>query len=138
MNRIAQILTAFCCALAIANPIALAQETDWKVGVARVKVTPPQPVFMAGFEARNKPYEAIQDDLFAKVLALQDNASGRGVLVTSDLIGFPAEIATPLRERIAKAANTTAGSVIINSSHTHTGPTLSLDPTPREGKALAD
>jgi hypothetical protein len=60
------------------------------------------------------------------------------VLITSDLIGFPAEIATPLRERIAKEAKTAASAVIINSSHTHTGPTLSLDPTPREGRALAD
>src|SRR5205085_12155631 len=33
---------------------------------------------------------------------------------------------------------TDAKSVIISSSHTHTGPTLSLDATPREGKSLAD
>jgi len=54
------------------------------------------------------------------------------------LIGFPAEIATPLRDRIAAKTKTPAKSVLINSSHTHTGPTLSLDPTPSEGRALAD
>jgi neutral ceramidase len=123
---------------ALATSLCHAQEAEWKVGVARVKVTPTQPVFMAGYAARNKPYEAIHDELFAKVLVLQDKEGGRGVLVTSDVIGFQAEIATPLRERVAKQAGTSAGSVIINSSHTHTGPALSLDPTPREGLAMAD
>src|SRR5262245_32542506 len=138
MNRCFCVAAVLYFWLAFIDSLAQGQEADWKVGVARVKVTPPQPVFMAGYAARSKPYEAIHDDLFAKVLVLQDNAGARGVLVTSDLIGFPAEIASPLRERIGKATNTSANSVIINSSHTHTGPTLSLDPTPREGRALAD
>jgi neutral ceramidase len=127
-----------CSLLACLQPSGHAQDPDWKVGVASTKITPPQPVFMAGYAARNKPYEAVHDDLFAKVLVLQDKEGACGVLVTSDLIGFPADIATPLRERIAKAANTAASAVIINSSHTHTGPTLNLDSTPREGRALAD
>src|SRR5262245_657994 len=138
MTQIARYLAVLCVVAALATSPSEAQEADWKVGVGRVKITPPQPVFMAGYAARNKPYERIHDDLYAKVLVLQDKEETRGVLVTSDLIGFPADIATPLRERIAKEANTAASSVIINSSHTHTGPTLSLDPTPREGRALAD
>src|SRR5207302_3893980 len=71
-------------------------------------------------------------------LVLEDKSGTRGVLVTSDLIGFSAEIATPLRERISSKTKTAANSVIVSSSHTHTGPTLSLDPTPRESKSLAD
>src|SRR5207237_8875923 len=93
---------------------------------------------MAGYASRNKPYESVHDDLFAKVLVLEDKSGNRGVLVTSDLIGFPAEIATPLRERVASAAKSAASSVIVHSSHTHTGPTLNLDPTPREGRSSAD
>src|SRR5262249_17426677 len=81
---------------------ATAQEGDWKMGVARVKITPPQPVFMAGYAARNKPYESVHDDLYAKALVLEDKGGTRGALITSDLIGFPAEIATPLRQRIAE------------------------------------
>jgi neutral ceramidase len=115
-----------------------AQDTDWKVGLARVKITPPQPVHMAGYSARNKPYESVHDDLFAKVLVLEDKAGTRGVLVTTDLIGFSAQIATPLRERVAAKTKATANSVIVSSSHTHTGPTLSLDRTPQEVKSPAD
>jgi neutral ceramidase len=132
--RLVLLSPVFC----LAVPAAHAQDADWKIGLARVKITPPQPVFMAGYASRNKPYDGIHDDLFAKVLVLEDKGGARSVLVTSDLIGFPAEIANPLREQIAKQAKTAASSVIVNSSHTHTGPTLSLDPTPREGRALAD
>jgi neutral ceramidase len=116
----------------------MGQDTEWKVGLARVKITPQQPVFMAGYAARNKPFEGVHDDLFAKVLVLEDRAGTRGVLVTSDLIGFTAEIANPLRERIAKQTGAPATSVIVNSSHTHTGPSLDLDDTPRESRGGAD
>src|SRR3954454_3125454 len=85
---------------------ASAQDADWKVGLARVKITPAQPVFMAGYASRNKPYESVHDDLFAKVLILEDKAGTRGVLVTTDVIGFSAEIANPLRQRISDTVNT--------------------------------
>ncbi len=118
--------------------LCTAQDSDWKVGLARVKITPSQPVHMAGYAARNKPFESVHDDLFAKVLVLEDKAGTRGVLVTTDLIGFSAQIATPLRERIADRTKTDAKSVLVSSSHTHTGPTLSLDRTPQEVKSPAD
>jgi hypothetical protein len=137
MYRIDRLLLA-CLAVCLVAPALQAQEADWKIGLARVKITPPQPVFMAGYASRNKPYERIHDDLYAKVLILEDKGGAQSVLVTSDLIGFPAEIATPLREQVAKQVKASAGAVIVNSSHTHTGPTLSLDATPREGRALAD
>src|SRR5437899_854933 len=76
-----------------------AQEADWKIGLARVKVTPPQPVFMAGYASRNKPYESVHDDLYAKVLVLEDKGGMRTALVTTDLIGFTAEVADPIRKR---------------------------------------
>src|SRR5262245_14769188 len=138
MKRIA-VHTAYLFVLAFsALSSVCAQETDWKVGMARVKITPPQPVHMAGYAARNKPYESVHDDLFAKVLVLEDKSGTRGVLVTTDLIGFSAQIATPLRERVAAKTKTTADSVLVSSSHTHTGPTLSLDRTPPEVKSPAD
>ena len=112
---------------------ALAQEAEWKVGLARVKVTPQQPVFMSGYASRNKPFEGVHDDLFAKALVLEDAAGTRAVLVTTDLIGFSAAIGNPIRERIAKETGIAATSVLLNSSHTHTGP----DAEPRSEAAKA-
>jgi hypothetical protein len=117
---------------------ACGQDADWKIGLARVKITPQQPVFMAGYASRNKPYESVHDDLHAKVLVLEDKAGTRGILVTTDVIGFSKEIADPLRQLVAENAKTDARAVIISSSHTHTGPTLSLDPASRETKSPAD
>jgi len=126
--------------LALVLPLAASQgqDADWKVGLARVKVTPEQPVFMSGYASRNKPFEGVHDDLFAKAIVLEDSAGTRAVLVTSDLIGFTADIAKPIRERIAKETGIAAASVLLNSSHTHTGPELSLDPKPEGGRTVAD
>jgi neutral ceramidase len=138
MRRIVHTSVVMLLLSTLAFALAGAQEAEWKVGLARIKITPQEPVFMAGYASRNKPYEQIHDDLNAKALVLEDKGGMRGVLVTSDLIGLTAEIATPVRERIAEKIGIPASSVIINSSHTHTGPTLSLDPTPREGRGAAD
>jgi hypothetical protein len=124
--------------LALAATSAYGQSTPWRVGLAQTKITPTQPLFLAGYASRNKPMEGVHDDLYAKALVLEDSAGTRGLILTTDLIGFPAEIATPIRERIARQVGIPATSILINSSHTHTGPALSLDPTPQEGRGPAD
>ena len=48
-----------------------AAETEWKAGVAKVVITPKEPMWMAGFAARSKPAEGTAQDLFAKALALE-------------------------------------------------------------------
>ncbi|MCI0357659.1 MAG: neutral/alkaline non-lysosomal ceramidase N-terminal domain-containing protein [Planctomycetaceae bacterium] len=123
--------------LLLASP-ALAQENDWKVGLARVKVTPDQPVFMAGYASRDRPFASVNDDLYAKALVLADEQGTRAALVTTDLIGLTADIADPIRRRIEEQTGIPATSIILSSSHTHTGPTLSLDPKPQENRTLAD
>jgi hypothetical protein len=125
-------------ALLITASAALAQDAEWKIGLARVKVTPEQPVFMSGYASRNKPFESVHDDLFVKSLVLEDRAGTRAVLVTSDLIGFTAAVAGPIRDRIAKETGVPPTSVLLNSSHTHTGPDLSLDPKPETGRTASD
>lgn len=117
---------------------SLAQDAAWKVGLARVKVTPQQPVFMSGYASRNKPFESVHDDLFVKALVLQDAAGTRAVLVTADLLGFSAAIGNPIRERIARETGIAATAVLLNASHTHTGPELSLTPQPEGGRTAAD
>src|SRR4051812_24274271 len=45
---------------------APAAEPGWKVGLARAKVTPERPVMLAGYAARNHPFEKVTADLFVK------------------------------------------------------------------------
>lgn len=116
----------------------MAEEAIWKVGLARVKITPEQAIFMAGYASRDRPFASVHDDLYAKALVLVDEQGTRAALVTTDLIGLTAEIADPIRQRVEKQTGIPASSVLLSSSHTHTGPTLSLDPMPRDGRTLAD
>jgi Neutral/alkaline non-lysosomal ceramidase, N-terminal len=133
MSRILQLsaaLVLFCSFVATVR----AHDAPWKVGLASVKITPEQPLFMAGYASRNKPFEAIHDDLYAKALVLDDGQGTRTALVTTDLIGFRGADAQPLRETIAEKTGIKATSIIINSSHTHTGPALSRSDLSAEGR----
>ena len=115
-----------------------AQDANWQAGLARVKITPQQPLFLAGYASRDRPFSSVHDDLFAKALVLADGEGTRAALVTTDLIGLTADIADPIRQRIEQKTGIPATSVVLSSSHTHTGPALSLDSTPRDGRSLAD
>src|SRR5262249_17239756 len=81
-------------------PAVGAAEPEWKIGLAQLKITPERPVFLAGSASRNKPFEKVEADLYAKALALEDRDGHRVVLVTSDLIGLPAAVAEPVCERL--------------------------------------
>tara|TARA_Y100001934_G_C12363743_1_gene782220 strand:- start:706 stop:2103 length:1398 start_codon:yes stop_codon:yes gene_type:complete len=94
----------------------------WTVGLARTVITPPQPVFMSGYASRNKPYQGVVNHLHAKALALSDENGHRGLLITSDLIGFRAAVGDPICERIMKASGLKRSQIILSSTHTHTGP----------------
>jgi neutral ceramidase len=120
------LLLAAVLALAIGPAPASAGEPEWKVGLAQIKVTPEQPVLLSGYPGRPKPFDRVAQDLYVKALVLEDNAGHRGVIVTSDLLGFPAAVAEPICERIQKQTGLQRDQILINSSHTHAGPVLSL------------
>src|SRR5215468_5427641 len=112
---------------------AAAAEPEWKVGLARAKITPERPVLMSGYAGRTRPFEKVAADLYVKALLLEDPEGRRGVIVTSDLLGFPAAVAEPICERIRKKTGLKREQVLLTSSHTHAGPQLGLTARPKEG-----
>lgn len=125
MNRLLHcLLVGLLCA-----PAAVAGEAEWKVGLAQVKITPAQPVLMSGYASRTKPSVKVHDDLYVKVLVLEDRAGHRGALVTSDLIGFHAAVSDAICERVQAKTGLKRSQILLNSSHTHAGPQLSLTVT---------
>lgn len=106
---------------------AYTAETQWKIGLASVKITPAEPVRMSGYSSRTQPAQGVAWDLYAKALAIEDQNGHRAVLVTSDLIGFRADFAKATCRLISKKTGLKRQEILLNSSHTHTGPTLSLD-----------
>jgi hypothetical protein len=97
--------------------------TLWKAGVAKVAITPTESIWMAGYGARTKPSEGVQTDLYLKALALDDGSGRPSVLVTSDLVGLRRQVADRIAERCEKEYGLTRERLVINSSHTHSGPT---------------
>ena len=88
---------------------AKAAEMEWKAGLATVKITPEKPVPMAGYASRIKPFEKVEQDIYAKALALEDRQGHRAVLVTTDLLGLSRAIAEPVCERIEQKRNRLVG-----------------------------
>jgi hypothetical protein len=96
----------------------------WKAGVARVAITPEQPMWMAGYAARDHASEGTMHDLWAKALAMEDASGRQAILVTTDLLGFPKGLSDRIRDRLEEKFGLSRAQIILNSSHTHSGPVL--------------
>src|SRR6516165_1724693 len=97
MKRVAPIILAVNLSGLLPQPTAHAQDKNppaarWKVGLAQANITPTQPLLLAGYASRKKPYEKIVGDLYVKAMVLEHPEGQRGVLVTCDLIGFSADV----------------------------------------------
>jgi len=128
----------------VLSTISLQAATDLRAGVSRVNITPPVPVWLAGYAARTQQAQTVSADLYAKALAIEDGSGGRIVMVTTDLIGLPREVSDKVAEGVRKRFGLKRSELLLNSSHTHTGPVVwpilnvMLDLTPAEQKPLRD
>ena len=112
---------------AVWSPSARSNDREWRAGLARVVITPDRPIVLGGYRS-GKLFEKVETDLFAKAMALEDRHGRSAILVTTDLVGLPAAVARPIFERICQAnPGLHRDQILLNSSHTHTGPRLSLD-----------
>jgi neutral ceramidase len=118
-----------------ATPAAPA--ADWKAGTAVVDITPEMPMWMAGYGARTRPGDQVAQRLHAKGLALEDARGHVAVLVTTDTLGIPRLVRTHVEQRVAAQFKLPPSSLLINASHTHTGPEIRVIDTSfgREDKA---
>jgi hypothetical protein len=97
---------------------------DYRAGLARLIITPEKPIYMSGYATRTHPSEGKIHDLWAKALAIEDRKSGRVVIVSTDLVGLPKSITDLVAARVLKEYNLDRARLVINSSHTHTGPLI--------------
>lgn len=103
-----------------------AQKPAWKAGLAKAVITPAEPIMMAGYADRNHPHEGVRQDIYAKALALEDETGKRFVMVTLDLVGIPRNIADPIAERAAREHGLSREQLLLNCSHTHSGPIVGM------------
>jgi hypothetical protein len=101
-----------------------AEPPTWRAGVAVAKITPVEPLWMAGYAARTHPAEGAIHDLWVKVLALEAADGRRGIVVTADILGFPRSMSETICRQLASRAGLRRDQIMLTASHTHSGPVL--------------
>lgn len=117
------------CLLLAGDSARLSAETDqsaWQVGLAQTKITPEEPIWMAGYASRNKPSEGVLRDLYAKAMALEDGQGNRAVLLTADVIGYKSQMAAHVCDQITEQTGLERSQILLAPAHTHTGPVISI------------
>ena len=67
-------LAAFLAWLLLCHGDPCAAAPAWRVGVAKVEITPKNPVWLAGYAARSEPPAGTEQPLWAKALVIRGTA----------------------------------------------------------------
>jgi hypothetical protein len=96
----------------------------FQAGVGRSDITPAGPIWLSGYAARTHPSEGALHKLWAKALAIQSGSGERIVIVSTDVVGIPRNVADEVAARVEKQYGIKRAQLLLNSSHTHTGPVI--------------
>ena len=105
-----------------------------KAGIAKIKITPAQPVRMSGYAARTEPFKGVHDDLYASAIVFE-NSQTKACIITADVIGFSHEFVDDTKQKIQKETGIPPENVLITAVHNHGGPRTQAygeDPTDDE------
>ena len=119
MNRFLSIL-AFC--ILLHSSLVCAGEI--KAGAARISITPTKPMWLNGYAGREAPATASIHEIWAKSLVIEENKNSRIIFVTTDLLGLSHEVVEAVYKQLAEKYGISRSQLIMNASHTHSGPVV--------------
>jgi len=99
-----------------------AEQTAWKAGLAKAKITPDKPMWMSGYGPRLAKDKL--HDIWIKVLAVEASDGHRAVVITSDVCGFSKVSYEAICAELKKQCGLERAQIMLTCSHTHTGPAL--------------
>ena len=134
MNRVILFLVALTCCGFLQSDRARAE--GWRAGVARVKITPPQLMWMAGYAARTHAADGSYADLWAKTLVLEDATGQRGVLISLDLVGMDRTLSQSICRALDERYELQRSQIAICFTHTHSGPVVGKNLEPLHYRQL--
>jgi neutral ceramidase len=108
---------------------ALAPPALFRVGAAKVDITPPLGVSLAGY-FHDRRAARIRDGLFARAVVIgppSGSAAESIALVSVDLCSVEGDLVAGAREKVAAALGIPFERVLVSATHTHTGPELRHD-----------
>jgi hypothetical protein len=97
-----------------------------QVGVAKIDITPTQPVTMSGYDSRKGLSQGVHDPLFARVTAFEQDGH-RLVLISTDVLGYYGTSARIMREAIVDQCQLQPAELYLAAIHTHSAPTVTFD-----------
>jgi len=106
------------------SPLSLPAASTWLAGVATANITPPEPLWLAGFASRTNAAEGKFMDLWIKILALEDTQGHRAIIMTSDTLGIPQGIYQHTCAALKEKFHLEPHQILLTASHTHCGPVL--------------
>ena len=90
-------------------------------GAAKTQITPPLGALLqSGMTVTST---GVLDELYSTAVVLDDGTT-RVALVGNDIIYMEAPLAAEIRRRVAKQTGIPADNVLLNASHTHSGPNI--------------
>jgi neutral ceramidase len=99
----------------------------YKAGAASVRITPDEPLWLAGYASRTAPARGKISDLFASALALEDSSGQRFVIASMDLIAITPIVAEPVAEAVRVKYGLARQQLLLTATHTHYGPEFRSD-----------
>ena len=109
-----------------AQPAAVDDPSAYRVGLARVCITPDEPLWLAGYGGRNRPSEGVLDDLYARALVVEDAGGRRALLLCVDLCSLRTPTVNQVCREIGERTGLQRKQILISLSHTHSGPAVDL------------
>ena len=98
-----------------------------RAGWAQTDITPPLGLPMGGRGPHSETGVDVRDPLYAHTLVIEDASGTRTLWVSVDLIGFALPMATRLQFELSAATGIPMDAIVLNGSHTHSGPTMYYD-----------
>lgn len=98
-----------------------------QAGWAEIDITPPLGITLGGRGAPSTASKKVLDPLFAQVLYLKDAKETGFVLVSLDLISVSHELSDKLRLALMHELGVPWNLIVLNCSHTHSGPYMIRD-----------
>ena len=102
--------------------VAEEQATVYRVGVAKIDVTPDYPIRLNGFGNRRKESEGVTQRIWVKALTIGNDEKNSAILLTLDNLGIRLPMLDEVAARLKKKAGITRDRIVLSFSHTHTAP----------------
>ncbi|MFO0943755.1 MAG: neutral/alkaline non-lysosomal ceramidase N-terminal domain-containing protein, partial [Pirellulales bacterium] len=106
----------------------------WQAGLAKLDITPDEPLRLSGYAARQEPSDGVADRLALRVLVLRNSASRDHdqtaepakplVLVSMDAIAVPASFTVELAKWLQDNYQIPRAHLVVCCTHSHTTPHL--------------